>query len=237
MSPPLAALTSGEVPVGATLVVPVGSTEQHGPHLPLDTDLTVACTSAARLCDGRDELVLGPGLPYGASGEHEGAAGTVSIGTAALNAVLVELGRSATRWAARVLFVNGHGGNLDALRAAAPLLRDEGRDVAWWTWSVPGADAHAGATETSLLLALDPAQVRHDRIEVGDTRALAALLPRLRTHGVLGVSANGVLGDPTQADADAGRRAWARSSADLATAVAAWAPGRDGQLAPAGKPS
>jgi mycofactocin precursor peptide peptidase len=230
VSPWLAALTSGEVRPGATLVVPVGSTEQHGPHLPLDTDTRVAGTVATRLCERRDGLVLGPGLPYGASGEHEGASGTVSIGTSALTAVLVELGRSATRWAARVLFVNGHGGNCDALVAAVTLLRAESRDVAWWSWSLPGADAHAGATETSLLLALDPSSVRQDRIEVGDTRALAELLPALRVHGVVAVSPNGVLGDPTQADAESGRQAWAQLTEDVVAAVAAWAPGRDGQL-------
>jgi mycofactocin precursor peptide peptidase len=231
VSPRLAALTTGEVPRGATLVVPVGSIEQHGPHLPLDTDRRVACTLAARLADVRDELVLGPGLPYGASGEHEAAAGTVSIGTEALTDVLVELGRSASRWAERVLFVNGHGGNRDALTAAGTRLRHEGRDVAWWTWSLPGADAHAGATETSLLLALDPGGVRHDRIEVGDTRPLAELLPELRQRGVLGVSPNGVLGDPTRADAAAGERAFGELTAALVAAVARWAPGVDGQLA------
>lgn len=235
MSSPLAALTTREVPSGATLVVPVGSVEQHGPHLPLDTDHAIAATLARRLCAAGDGpgvpgeavgpggLLLGPGLPYGASGEHEGAAGTVSIGTEVLTRVLVELGRSASRWAARVLFVNGHGGNLDALCAAVPLLRHEGRDAAWWSWSLPDADAHAGATETSLLLALDPDRVRSDRIEVGDTRALDVLLPRLRTDGVMAVSPNGVLGDPTRADAAAGERAWAQLTAALAAAVAAWA--------------
>jgi mycofactocin precursor peptide peptidase len=230
VSLPLAGSTSDEVPAGATLVVPVGSVEQHGPHLPLDTDRLVAGELATRLCATHDGLVLAPALPYGASGEHEGAAGTVSIGTEALTRVLVELGRSATRWAARVLFVNGHGGNLDALTAAVSLLRHEGRDVAWWSWSLPGADAHAGATETSLLLALDPGRVRHDRIEVGDTRPLAELLPLLREHGVPGVSPNGVLGDPTRADAAAGARAWTRLATDLAAAVSCWAPDADGRL-------
>jgi mycofactocin precursor peptide peptidase len=226
----LAALTTGEVPVGATLVVPVGSVEQHGPHLPLDTDRMVAGELATRLCAARDELVLGPELAYGASGEHEGAAGTVSIGTAALTQVLVELGRSATRWATRVLFVNGHGGNVDALSAAVGLLRHEGRDVAWWGWSVRDGDAHAGATETSLLLALDPAHVRRDRIEVGDTRALAELLPQLRARGVLAVSPNGVLGDPTRAASENGRRTWRALSAALVTAVDAWSVDADGHL-------
>src|SRR3982750_1690980 len=94
------------------VAVPIGSTEQHGPHLPLDTDTRVAIAVATRVTASDPALLVAPALAFGASGEHEGFAGTVSIGHEALNAVLVELGRSACRWAARLVFVNGHGGNL-----------------------------------------------------------------------------------------------------------------------------
>ncbi len=106
--------------ISPALVVPVGSTEQHGPHLPLDTDTRIAVAVArgivARL-SGRagPPWLAAPPIAYGASGEHEGFAGTVSIGTAALTRLLVEFGRSASGWATRLVFVNGHGGNVEAL--------------------------------------------------------------------------------------------------------------------------
>ncbi|MFD1236867.1 mycofactocin biosynthesis peptidyl-dipeptidase MftE, partial [Pseudonocardia benzenivorans] len=134
-----------------TLVVPVGSVEQHGPHLPLDTDVRIADAVAAGLLAAEPALVVAPAVAYGAAGEHEGFPGTVSIGHEALRSLLVEYGRSACRWAARLLFVNGHGGNVATLVEAVDLLRYEGRDVGWIPCAAPGADAHAGRTETSLL--------------------------------------------------------------------------------------
>ncbi|GAA1890353.1 mycofactocin biosynthesis peptidyl-dipeptidase MftE [Lapillicoccus jejuensis] len=208
--PDLATETSPGVGEGeALLLVPVGSVEQHGPHLPLATDTVVATTvaraaAAALVAEGRRVLVA-PAVSYGNSGEHEGFPGTVSIGHEALHAVLVELGRSACRWAQGVIFVNGHGGNVATLRGAVSLLRYEGRPVAWTVCDVPDGDAHAGRTETSLALELMPGAVRGPLAEPGCTLPLAQLLPRLRRDGVRAVSANGVLGDPTGASAEEGR--------------------------------
>ncbi|MGQ4819438.1 creatininase family protein, partial [Enterococcus faecium] len=81
----------------------------------------------------------------------------------------MEYGRSACRWAGRLLIVNGHGGNLEALRGAVPRLRSEGRDVAWFPCGFSGADAHAGRTETSLMLHVEPRAVRRDRAVPGET--------------------------------------------------------------------
>lgn len=198
--------------VGSPVVlVPLGSTEQHGPHLPLDTDTTVAVAVAealaGRLREEGTDAVVAPAVPYGSSGEHQDFAGTISIGTAALQHLLVELGRSATTWAPRIVFVNGHGGNLDALAGAVGILRGEGRDVAWLPCAAGGArDAHAGLAETSLLTRLRPASVRADRAEPGATEPIGDLLPRLRAGGVRAVSPNGVLGDPVGATAEAGDR-------------------------------
>jgi creatinine amidohydrolase len=178
------------------LLVPLGALEQHGPHLPLDTDARIAAAVAALATADDGALLVAPPLAYGASGEHEGFPGTLSIGHEALRAVLVELGRSALRWATRLVFVNGHGGNLPTVPDAVAQLRREGRDVAWWPCAPAGGDAHAGRTETALLLALAPAAVRAEAAEPGATVPLAELLPALRAGGVAAVSPNGVLGEP-----------------------------------------
>jgi len=214
----------------ATLLVPLGALEQHGPHLPLDTDARIAAVVARRAAAEDAALLVAPPLPYGASGEHEGFPGTLSIGHHALRAVLVELGRSAARWATRLVFVNGHGGNLPTVPDAVMQLRVEGRDAAWSPCVVSGGDAHAGRTETSILLALDPAAVRIAAAAPGATAPLDELLPALRSGGVAAVSPNGVLGDPTGADAAEGERLLAEMTAALRTRLARWHPDPTGRL-------
>ncbi|MPQ98950.1 mycofactocin biosynthesis peptidyl-dipeptidase MftE [Modestobacter sp. I12A-02628] len=212
------------------VVVPLGSVEQHGAHLPLATDTAVAAAVSRAVVPALPDALLAPPLAYGASGEHEGFPGTVSIGTAALTAVLVEVGRSALRWAGRLLVVNGHGGNLDALRAAVPLLRAEGRDVAWVPCAVPGGDAHAGRTETSLMVHVEPAAVRLEHAEPGVTTPVAELLPRLRREGVRGVSPGGVLGDPAGASAAEGAALLDAMVARVLAAATRWHVDGDGRL-------
>jgi len=200
------------------LALPLGSTEQHGPHLPLDTDTRIAVALAERLARHRSDVAVAPALAYGASGEHQGFPGTLSLGTDALTTTLVELGRSADHFAG-VVVVNGHGGNRDALERATAVLTGEGRRVLAWAPSVPGGDAHAGRTETSLLLALDPAAVRADRAEPGAVAPLPDLIGELRGQGVAAVAPNGVLGDPSGASADEGVALLDRLTADLVAAV------------------
>lgn len=226
--------------VGAPLLlVPVGATEQHGPHLPLDTDAAIAATVAERLAarvrGEAGDAVVAPVIAYGSSGEHQGFPGTLSIGTAALQLMLIELARSASSWASRVVFVNAHGGNLDALVASVRVLRSEGRDAAWLPCAADDGgqhDAHAGYDETSIMAHLRAPDIRFDRFEPGATDPITALLPRLRTGGVRAVSPNGVLGDPRGASAEAGEQL-------LATIVdAAWrrltgVVADDGRLVPA----
>ena len=212
------------------VVVPLGSVEQHGHHLPLGTDTSVACAAAEAAVASMDGVLLAPALAYGASGEHEGFPGTISIGTAALTGLLVEYGRSACRWAGRVLLVNGHGGNLDALRSAVPLLRAEGRDVAWFPCGVRGGDAHAGRTETSLMLHVEPEWVLGEGAAPGETAPIGKLLPRLRAEGVRAVSPTGVLGDPTGASAEEGAELLAGLVGRLVAAVGAWDVDPSGRL-------
>src|SRR4051812_36957584 len=219
-----------DVPDRPLVVVPLGAVEQHGHHLPLATDTAVAAAVAEAAVGRLAGALLAPALAYGASGEHEGFPGTVSLGTEALTGLLIEYGRSACRWAGRVLIVNGHGGNLDALRTAGGLLRSEGRDVAWFPCGVPGGDAHAGRAETSLMLHVEPAEVRSDRAVGGPTDPLAELLPRLRAEGVRAVSATGVLGDPAGATAEEGAGLLGDLADRLVAAVGAWRVATNGRL-------
>lgn len=209
-------VASASLPV---LLVPVGSCEQHGPHLPLDTDTRIAVAVATRAAATTEAALVAPAVAYGSSGEHQGFAGTLSIGTDALRSVLVELGRSAfvdgQAAFGSLVFVNGHGGNHEALRGAVDVLVGEGRPVSAWWPSLPGGDAHAGRTETSLLLAIDPDVVGPER-PVGSVEPLADLLPRLRTTGVAGVAPDGVLGDASGASAAEGEALLATLVEDLA---------------------
>jgi creatinine amidohydrolase len=205
---PLAAATWPDVDALArsVLVIPLGALEQHGPHLPLDTDTRIAAAVAAAAAEGRPGVAVAPALPIGASGEHAAFPGTLSMGTEALARVLLELGRDAsTHWNA-VLFVNAHGGNADAVARATEALRAEGRRCDAFHATLPGADAHAGRTETSLLLHLAPELVRTSAAAAGNKRPIAELLPTLRRSGVRPVSANGVLGDPAGASAQEGAK-------------------------------
>ena len=210
---------------GAVLAVPVGSTEQHGPHLPLSTDTDVAVALAARLAARRGDVIVAPPVGYGSSGEHAGFAGTISIGQQALELVLTELGRSAAETFGHLLFISGHGGNLEPAARAVARLRAESRDVLLW---LPGSaaaeapDAHAGRTETSLQLALDPGRVRAGLAEPGNRSPLAELMPVLRSSGVRAASPNGVLGDPAGASAAEGARLLGLLEAGLLAAVTAW---------------
>lgn len=200
------------------LAVPVGATEQHGPHLPLDTDTTIAVELCRRLAACHDGVAVTPPVAFGSSGEHAGFPGTLSIGAPALELLLVELVRSADHFPAVVL-VNAHGGNLAPLTAAARTLRSEGRRVLAWSPRGRPDDTHAGRTETSVLLRLRPADVRLTRAEPGNTTPVDRLWDTLVRDGVRAVSANGVLGDPAGADAEEGERQLGAWTDDLRAAV------------------
>jgi creatinine amidohydrolase len=201
-----------------TLLVPLGATEQHGLHLPLGTDTHIASVLARSVAARIPGTFVAPALAYGSSGEHQDFPGTLSIGAAATELVLVELGRSATETFARLLFVNAHGGNAMPLAAAVSRLREEGREVRAWSPRF-GGDAHAGRTETSVMLELLPRRVRDELAVAGNEAPLGELIDRLRDEGVRAVSPNGVLGDPAEASAAEGGELIAAAIEDLCRAV------------------
>lgn len=174
---------------GAVVLLPLGATEQHGPQLATGTDHLIAqavARSAGERAGSRTEVLLAPTIAIGASDHHLGFGGTLSVTASVLHAYLLDVLTSiASAGGARVLIVNGHGGNsgiCHAVAAEASAARAPGRAIAlaahvdYWTlvdpgltpdsWPVPG---HAGAFETSLLMALTDKQNPPD---------LAALPPR-----------------------------------------------------------
>ncbi len=204
----LGEMTTNEVPTEPLVIIPLGATEQHGPHLPLDTDTRIAVAWAHRVAEqlhSEDRrVIVAPALPYGASGEHQGFDGTMSVGNETLTSIVVELGRSMRSWAGGLIFLSGHAGNVAALREAERTLVAEGDSMVALVPRLAGSDAHAGHTETSILLSLSPEVVRLDRAEPGCTDPIEDILPALVANGVIGVSPNGVLGDPTGASKQIG---------------------------------
>ena len=187
------------------VLLALGSWEQHGAHLPFDTDTVIiesVVDAAIRSVDPENtQFSVVPTIGVTASDEHNGFAGTLSIGTNALSDAVVSIARSAS-WARGICIVNGHGGNADALKLVHSALDYE--NIRHSIWSLPyyeGADMHAGHTETSLMLHLAPDTVRMDLAEVGAIGDSEILIERMRTGGIKEVSSNGVVGDPTNATA------------------------------------
>lgn len=199
------------IPDRPVVLVPLGSTEQHGPHLPFITDTliadAVAQRAAPRIADATARpVVVAPALAYGASGEHQAFPGTISIGHEALRLLLIELIRSLSTWAGQIILINGHGGNAATVRAVVDQMRHEQHQVTSLACALESpSDAHAGRDETSVLLHVAPHLVRMSAAQPGNVQPLADILPRLMAEGVRPVSPTGVLGDPTSAEAYIGQ--------------------------------
>jgi creatinine amidohydrolase len=178
----LTRIEAGEWARDAVLVLPLGATEQHGPHLPVGTD-TFAVEHIARRASveasSRIPVVVAPTLAYGSSAHHLPFGGTMSIGTETYFRVLSDLVESVISggWS-RIALVNGHGGNHEIVELVVrdlalahpvsligfsywrPSWEALVREGAHGVSRVPG---HAGAFETSLVLALRPELVHEPR--------------------------------------------------------------------------
>ncbi len=157
-------------------LLPVGATEQHGHHLPLYTDTIMVEEVCRRLAARADDLIVAPAIPFGTSHNHINFRGTINLSLDTLKAVIVEVGAELVRNGADiVLIVNGHGGNTQAVAAAAYDLRQKCpqavvAQVMWATmiseaWSVldESISWHADESETSLMLELAPQFVQMER--------------------------------------------------------------------------
>lgn len=225
----------------SVVIQPVGAIEQHGAHLPFNTDLVVPTRTADELVARHgDELDLWllPPLAVTRSNEHAWAPGTLWLSARTLLAVIEDIGRSvAALPAQRLVFLNGHGGNSALLNAACREIRlatglktflahpmvppDQGGESAE---SERGMGVHGGFLETSLMLHLAPDLVRMDLAEANvpeiDNRHVRFGGPVTFGWTSDDFGGDGQIGDPTGATAETGRRVFERTVAVLAEAMA-----------------
>lgn len=220
-------------------LLPVGAIEQHGPHLPLDTDAFDAEYLARRValaCSRPLPLVL-PVISYGVSYHHEEFKGTISIGNDTLSRLIYEIGLSAARnGIKKLVIINGHGGNSPALNHAAQMInRDthifvcvdtgETSDVDIQQTVETPNDVHAGEIETSTSLAARAHLVNMARAVKSIPQFSSRYLDYTGRRGILWyaytrkISDSGVLGDPTKASAAKGERIWETMVAHLVALV------------------
>jgi creatinine amidohydrolase len=213
------------------LILPIGSIEQHGPHLPLAVDsalaLGVVGEALKRLPLANPALCLPP-LYYGKSNEHDGFSGTITLSATTLLTLLMEIGAQAyVSGFRKLVMINGHGGQPQILEIAARDLHVRHRDFHVWPlflWNVPNnANAlmspreasvgiHAGDGETSLMMKLLPNTVHMDRAEAswpaqkreGQLSYFIGGLPKAWTTS--DISENGTVGDPTTATLEKGEK-------------------------------
>lgn len=204
-------------------LLPVGSTEQHGPHAPLSTDALIA-ERVAREADESAEAttVLLPTVPVGVSEEHDDFDGTLHVSPSTFRSYVAETARSGP--ADTVVFVNGHGGNIDALHEVSARLtrgNDDFFATHWTWWKAVDTDelemGHAGAVETSVLLHLAP-QLVGEPVEGAESWGEYVETAPV-AYDTEEFTENGVVGDATEASAEKGERLYEDAVASLVRLV------------------
>ena len=208
------------------VVVPLGALEQHGPHLPLDTDALIAEAVADRTAQTAGKCMVVPCIPIGASSHHLGFPGTASLSDATLRSVMVEVIQTLLSHGFRGAYlVTGHAGNVGAMAAVMAELdpAERSRVVSFDDWPAQrdaihrvaedqlGLDrelvgTHGGHFETSIMLAIAADRVDMSSAVAGHVGPAATASAKLRSEGMAALSPVGIIGDPRGATADAGER-------------------------------
>jgi creatinine amidohydrolase len=194
--------------------LPVGSMEQHGPHLPIGTDGIIAEEIARRLALAHQPSLLLPLIPFSCSFEHAGFPGSISLKVATIAALIKDIVESlSVSGISKLVIVNGHGGNHVLWTLVQELNHPEPRILlvpSIYNWarayeraglsSTPSQDMHAGEGETSIIMHLHPGVVRQDKIADIDCKER----PLLETLGMKAYTETGVIGFPSHASAEKG---------------------------------
>ena len=206
-----------------TVIVPFGSTEQHGRHMPLGTDAVLGDEFGWALA-GRLDAFLAPTVRFGCSEHHLSFAGTISLSDETFQRIVIDVVASLSRHGfRRIVLLPTHGGNFKPLaKAVAELKPVDGVKVIAFTdleglvkeafessgsYGINPAQSgsHSGEWETSLMLALRPAQVKMDQAVTGFIGPLSEIMEKV-FDGIQNLDENGVLGDPSPATAAAGEQ-------------------------------
>lgn len=189
-------------------IIPVGSIEQHGEHLPVSTDALIAEYVAHQVASIVGAFVL-PVIAYGVSREHEPMF-NVSIKNATLSSLVRETCASlASNGVKEIIILNGHHGNMAALKKIPKHINGKAsvRTLHYWHFMKQEL-GHAGDSETSLMLAIAPELVHMSRAAPGAKKPSKTAYAKIagKPGSFIKVTGNGVWGDPRQASAEKGRR-------------------------------
>ncbi|WP_254537823.1 creatininase family protein [Halomarina litorea] len=225
-------------------LVPTGSTEQHGPHLPEATDHLIA-EAYAREAAERTGFLCTPTVNVGVSPHHRQFHGTMWVDAPVFRDYMESLARNLTYHGVdRIVFVNAHGGNIQHLREVGRRLRDAGDAYAVeWMWdeSIPDLvndlfvqnGPHGGPKETAMIQYLRPELVREDRLEAARDGGVASVedagtvIHGSRTfYDAIDNTGNGVLGDQTDATAEKGEELF-EAATDQLVQLCEWLDAQD----------
>jgi creatinine amidohydrolase len=209
------------------VIIGIGSTEQHGPHLPLKTDAALANEIVPRVAKGLGNTLIAPTIQVGCSEHHLAFPGTISIQSSTLQAIIFDYVESLRKHGFKTaVFISTHGGNFSTLQEAIEKLENKFSDFKTVGYTnlfafmeplyqvakehqipIDEGGAHAGEIETSMMMAIHPNSVMKDRFEPGYVGPLGSdELNVILKNGMPALTKNGILGDPAKSTSERGQK-------------------------------